>query len=127
MSVKDLVKTGNKGSNTSSDLAALRASASDGAEKMSEEFRDLIADLEGLIKKSKTATGKELEEVRDALDHRVSEAKTLMEDQSHAVALRARQAYDATSGYVREHPVAFSTGVLVALSALCGYLWWRQR
>ncbi len=87
----------------------------------------MIADLEGLIKKTKTATGKELEEVREALDHRVSEAKTLMDKQSHDVAQKAKQAYTATSGYVREHPVASSTGVLVALSALCGYLWWRQR
>lgn len=127
MNLNDLVKTGNKGSKTSADLAALRASATDGAEKMSEEFRDLIEDLEGLIKKSKTATGEELEEVRNALEHRVSDAKALMEDQSDAMARRAKQAYSATSGYVREHPVVSSTGVLVALGALCGYLWWRQR
>lgn len=127
MNMKDLAKTSNKGSKRAPDLAALRASATDSAERMSEEFRDLIADLEGLIKKTKTATGKELEEVREALDHRVSEAKTLMDKQSHDVAQKAKQAYTATSGYVREHPVASSTGVLVALSALCGYLWWRQR
>lgn len=127
MNMNDLVKTGNKRSSTSSDLAALRASAADGAEKLSGEFRNLIEDLEGLIKKSKTATGKELEEVSKALEHRVSDAKALMEEQSDAVAQRAKKVYSATSGYVREHPAASSTGALVALGALCGYLWWRQR
>ncbi|WP_347330207.1 DUF883 family protein [Marinimicrobium locisalis] len=127
MSVNDLIKTGNNGSASSSGLAALRASAAGSAERMSQEFRDLISDLEGLIKKSKTATGKELEEVKEALDGRVAEAKILMEDQSNAMSKRAKEAYNATSGYVREHPVASSTGLLVGLSALCGYLWWRQR
>lgn len=127
MNAKDIVKTGNNGSKKSVDFAALRAAAEDGSEKMSEDFRAFIDDVEVMVQKSKSATGAELEEIKQALETRVSEAKIMFDDQRGAMAERARLAYYSTSGYVKEHPLATSTGVLAILGAVVGFLWWRQK
>ncbi len=127
MNAKDLIKTGSNGSKKSVDFAALRAAAEDGSEKMSEDFRAFIDDVENMVQKSKSATGEELEEIKQALEHRVSEAKIMFDDQRGAMAERAKHAYSATSGYVRQHPVTTSTGVLAILGAVVGFLWWRQK
>lgn len=127
MNAKDVVKTGNNGSKKSVDLAALRAAAADGSEKMSEDFRAFIHDVENMVQKSKSASGEELEEIKQALEKRVSEAKIMFDDQRGLMAERAKQAYSTTSGYVREHPLTTSTGVLAILGAVVGFLWWRQK
>ncbi len=127
MNLNDLTKTGNNGSKKSVDFAALRAAAEDGSEKMSEDFRAFIDDVETMVQQSKSATGVELEEIKQALETRVSEAKIMFDDQRGVMAERARLAYFTTSDYVREHPLATSTGVLAILGAVCGFLWWRQK
>lgn len=125
MNARDIVKT--NGSKKSVDLAALRAAAEDGSEKMSDEFRAFIDDVENMVQKSKSATGDELEDIKNALEKRVSEAKVMFDDQRGAMAERAKHAYSTSSGYVREHPLATSTGVLAILGAVAGFLWWRQK
>lgn len=127
MNVNDLTKSGKNGSKKSVDFDALRAAAEDGSEKMSEGFRTFIDDVENMVKKSKSATGDELEEIKQALESRVSEAKIMFDDQRGVMAERAKLAYYNTSDYVREHPLSTSTGVLAILGAVVGFLWWRQK
>jgi len=103
--------------------AAALAAARSG---VSQEFHNVLADIEDLIKATTSLTGDELARVRAKLNARIAVARQSLEEMGGAIAQQARQAATVTNDYVHAEPwkaigagavVGFLLGVVLARRA----------
>lgn len=86
----------------------------------SQEFRNLIADVEELIKRVAHVDDADLARAREKLQHTLTAAKTAVHDGTERVKTTARQAADTTDHYVHENPwsavgIAAAAGAAIAV------------
>lgn len=86
----------------------------------SQEFRNLIADVEDLIKRVAHVDDADLARARDKLQKTLTAAKTAVQDGTERVKTTARQAADTTDHYVHENPwsaigIAAAAGAAIAV------------
>lgn len=89
------------------------------------ELRNLLSDIEYLIKETTSITGEDLAMARAKLGERVAAAKHSVEEMKHAVALSARKNADVANRYVHEQPWQV-IGLGAALGFLFGFLLARR-
>jgi ElaB/YqjD/DUF883 family membrane-anchored ribosome-binding protein len=86
----------------------------------SQEFRNLIADVEDLIKRVAHVDDADLARAREKLQKTLTAAKTAVHDGTERVKTTARQAADTTDHYVHENPwsavgIAAAAGAAIAV------------
>jgi ElaB/YqjD/DUF883 family membrane-anchored ribosome-binding protein len=84
------------------------------------EFQHFLTDIEGLVTQATTLTGDELNQAKEKLQERITEAKQTMEAMSSTIAQRARQGAQITNEYVHQQPWA-AVGAGVTVGVLLGY------
>ena len=86
----------------------------------SQEFRNLVADVEELIKRVAHVDDADLARAREKLQNTLSAAKTALHDGTERVKTTARQAADTTDQYVHTNPwsavgIAAAAGAAIAV------------
>ena len=97
-----------------------RDSARTAARTGSQEFRNLVADVEELIKRVAHVDDADLARAREKLQNTLSAAKTALHDGTERVKTTARQAADTTDQYVHTNPwsavgIAAAAGAAIAV------------
>ena len=97
-----------------------RDSARTAARTGSQEFRNLVADVEELIKRVAHVDDADLARAREKLQNTLSAAKTALHDGTERVKTTARQAADRTDQYVHTSPwsaigIAAAAGAAIAV------------
>ncbi len=98
--------------------AALRA--------VTREFRNLVADLDDLVRATGTLSGEELARARARLQARIGAARDYLSELSGELADRARSGAAAVDDYVKERPWRL-IGIGAATGLLAGWLLGRRR
>jgi ElaB/YqjD/DUF883 family membrane-anchored ribosome-binding protein len=97
-----------------------RDSARTAARTGSQEFRNLVADVEELIKRVAHVDDADLARAREKLQNTLSAAKTALHDGTERVKSTARHAADTTDQYVHTNPwsavgIAAAAGAAIAV------------
>ena len=97
-----------------------RDSARTAARTGSQEFRNLVADVEELIKRVAHVDDADLARAREKLQSTLSAAKTALHDGTERVKTTARHAADTTDQYVHTNPwsavgIAAAAGAAIAV------------
>ena len=97
-----------------------RDSARTAARTGSQEFRNLVADVEELIKRVAHVDDADLARAREKLQNTLSAAKTALHDGTERVKTTARHAADTTDQYVHTNPwsavgIAAAAGAAIAV------------
>ena len=85
------------------------------------EWRNLVADVEDLVKKVAHVDDAEIAEIRSKVEHTLAKAKTTTEEGIAAVRGRAGEASQATDEYVHENPWA-AIGIAAAIGIVIGFV-----
>jgi ElaB/YqjD/DUF883 family membrane-anchored ribosome-binding protein len=101
-------------------MEPVQDSARTAARTGSQEFRNLIADVEELIKRVAHVDDADLARAREKLQNTLTAAKTAVHDGTERVKTTARQAADTTDHYVHENPwsavgIAAAAGAAIAV------------
>ena len=101
-------------------MEPVRDSARTAARTGSPEFRNLVADVEELIKRVAHVDDADLARAREKLQNTLSAAKTALHDGTERVKTTARQAADTTDQYVHTNPwsaigIAAAAGAAIAV------------
>jgi len=101
-------------------MEPVRDSARTASRTGSQEFRNLVADVEELIKRVAHVDDADLARAREKLQHTLSAAKTALHDGTERVKTTARQAADRTDQYVHTNPwsavgIAAAAGAAIAV------------
>ena len=91
----------------------------------SAEWRNLVADVEDLVKKVANVDDREIAEIRTKVEQTLAKAKNTAGEGIAAVRGRAEDASEATDEYVRENPWA-AIGVAAAVGIVIGYIAGRR-
>jgi len=91
------------------------------SDKMTRDFRAMIADSEDLLKAAATASGEGFTAARAKFEEKLKGAKTMLADVAQPALERAGEAVRTTNRYVRGNPWT-AVGVAVAAGALIGFL-----
>jgi ElaB/YqjD/DUF883 family membrane-anchored ribosome-binding protein len=89
--------------------------------RASREFHNFVADIEDLITKTTSLTGKDLEDAKEQLNERIASARTYLDDVSDSLVQRARKSATVTNNYVHEQPWA-AVGIGAAVGVLVGFV-----
>lgn len=89
--------------------------------RASREFHNFVADIEDLITKTTSLTGKDLEDAKAQLNERIATARTYLDDVSDSLLQRARKSATVTNNYVHEQPWA-AVGIGAAVGVAIGFL-----
>jgi len=86
------------------------------------EWRNLVADVEDLIKKVANVKDDEVAEIRAKVEQTLAKAKTSATQGMHAIRGQADEVTEATDQYVRENPwaaigIAAAVGIVIGLIA----------
>lgn len=101
-----------------------RADAS-GESGRGDEWRNLVADVEDLVKKVANVDDAEIAEIREKVEDTLAKAKTTASDGVAAVRARADEVTEATDEYVRENPWA-AIGIAAAIGIVIGFVAGRR-
>jgi len=101
-------------------MEPVRDSARTAARTGSQEFRNLVADVEELIKRVAHVDDADLARAREKLQNTLSAAKTALHDGTERVKSTARHAADTTDQYVHTNPwsavgIAAAAGAAIAV------------
>jgi ElaB/YqjD/DUF883 family membrane-anchored ribosome-binding protein len=101
-------------------MEPMQESARSAARTGSQEFRNLIADVEELIKRVAHVDDADLARARAKLQHTLAAAKSAVHDGSERVKTTARHAADSTDQYVHSNPwsaigIAAAAGAAIAV------------
>jgi ElaB/YqjD/DUF883 family membrane-anchored ribosome-binding protein len=101
-------------------MEPVRDSARTAARTGSPEFRNLVADVEELIKRVAHVDDADLARAREKLQNTLSAAKTALHDGMERAKTTARQAADRTDQYVHTNPwsavgIAAAAGAAIAV------------
>lgn len=99
----------------------LKDSAMDSASTLSNEFKSFVSDVEGMVKRSASLHGEDLEKARGEINRRVSEAKDIIDENSQSLMRRARTGAREATDYAQSHPWGVA-GVTLALGLVCGII-----
>ena len=92
---------------------------------LSNEFHDLIADIEDLVKETASLGGEELKLARAKLAALLESAKSSADDMGKSVSRQARKSVAATNDYVHEQPWK-AIGVAATVGLLLGFVLARR-
>lgn len=92
---------------------------------VSQEFSDLVADLEDLVKATTSLTAEELAKAKKVLNERIAEARQTIDEVSKDVGAQAQKTAEAADQYVRAKPWQVIGATAVA-GVLLGYLLGRR-
>jgi len=95
------------------------------ASARSSEWRNLVSDVEDLIKKVANVDDEEVARMRARLEQTLAKAKSAARDGATSVRDYARDASTATDDYVRESPW-MAVGVAAAVGVLVGFIVGRR-
>lgn len=95
------------------------------AGRVSSEVKNLIADVEDLVKKVANVSDAEVARVRERVEKTLTRAKTAAAEGAGAVKTYARQASTVTDEYVHDSPWT-AIGVAAAIGVLVGFLVTRR-
>jgi ElaB/YqjD/DUF883 family membrane-anchored ribosome-binding protein len=96
-----------------------------GASGRSAEWRNLVADVEDLVKKVANVEDAEIAEIRSKVEDTLARAKSTADEGIAAVRERAGEVSDATDDYVRENPWA-AIGIAAAIGIVIGFVAGRR-
>lgn len=102
-----------------------RVEANGGKSGRSAEWRNLVADVEDLVKKVANVDDAEIAEIRGKVEETLAKAKTTVDDGAAAVRARAGEVSEATDEYVRENPWA-AIGIAAAIGIVIGFVAGRR-
>lgn len=109
-----------------------RADRNGGAAGKSAEWRNLVADVEDLVKKVANVDDAEIAQIRSKVEETLAKAKTSAGEgvaaaRESVAAARARvgEASEATDEYVRENPWA-AIGIAAAIGIVIGFVAGRR-
>ena len=91
----------------------------------SEEWKNLVADVEDLVKKVANVDDAEIAEIRSKVEHTLARAKTTTEEGIAAVRGKAGEVSEVTDEYVRENPWA-AIGIAAAIGIVIGFVAGRR-
>jgi ElaB/YqjD/DUF883 family membrane-anchored ribosome-binding protein len=89
------------------------------------EWRNLVADVEDLVKKVANVDDAEIAEIRGKVEQTLAKAKTKAGESAAAVRARAGEASEATDEYVHENPWA-AIGIAAAIGIVIGFVAGRR-
>ncbi len=93
--------------------------------RITQEFKNFVADMEDLIKASTSLTGEDLARAKANVYARVATARAFLEEIPGEISDRARNTVKVADGYVREQPWQ-AMGVTAAVGLLIGFLLGRR-
>ncbi len=115
--MEDTMETGKRGR---------RPAANGGrASERSTEWKNLVADVEDLVKKVANVDDAEIAEIRGKVEDTLAKAKSTAGAGLAAVRGRADDVSDATDEYVRENPWA-AIGIAAAIGIVVGFVAGRR-
>jgi len=126
MEIREMFTPASKRRKNMSYSSRAIAQIADSSAELSGEFKSFVSDVEDMIKKSSFLEGKELENAKKAIEARVSQAKSVLDDQSSNIADQAVQSVRHANEYVRENPWR-SAGATLALGIVCGLLLYKRK
>ena len=91
----------------------------------SAEWRNLVADVEDLVKKVAHVDDQEIAEIRAKVENTLAKAKTTANESIAAVRGRAGEVSEATDVYVRETPWS-AIGIAAAVGIVIGFVAGRR-
>ena len=106
-------------------LAARGRPGNGGPHGRSAEWRNLVADVEDLVKKVANVDDAEIAEIRSKVEHTLARAKTTTEEGIAAVRGKAGEVSEVTDEYVRENPWA-AIGIADAIGIVIGFVAGRR-
>ena len=88
--------------------------------KLLEELQNVVRDAEALLAATASHTGEQVEAVRARTEDSLQQAKAHLADTQEVVLQAAREAADATLGYIKKNPwqalgIAAGAGLLIGL------------
>jgi ElaB/YqjD/DUF883 family membrane-anchored ribosome-binding protein len=92
---------------------------------ITQEFKNLVADMEDLIKASSSLTGDDLARAKTKLYARVATARAFLEGMPATISDRAGETVKVADGYIREQPWQ-AIGMTAAAGVLIGFLLGRR-
>jgi ElaB/YqjD/DUF883 family membrane-anchored ribosome-binding protein len=95
------------------------------ASERSAEWKNLVADVEDLVKKVANVDDEEIAEIRDRVEDTLAKAKTTAGAGLAAARGHAEEVSDATDEYVRENPWA-AIGIAAAIGIVIGFVAGRR-
>ena len=102
-----------------------RRADANGESARSDEWRNLVADVEDLVKKVANVDDAEIAQIRAKVEDTLAKAKTTAGEGVAAVRARAGEATEATDEYVRENPWAV-IGIAAAIGIVIGFVAGRR-
>jgi ElaB/YqjD/DUF883 family membrane-anchored ribosome-binding protein len=96
-----------------------------GAGARSAEWRNLVADVEDLVKKVANVDDEEIARIRAKVEHTLAEARTSVGGRIAAVRGRAEDVSEATDEYVHDNPWA-AIGIAAAVGIVIGFVAGRR-
>jgi ElaB/YqjD/DUF883 family membrane-anchored ribosome-binding protein len=102
-----------------------RHADTNGESTRGDEWRNLVADVEDLVKKVANVDDAEIAQIRDKVEETLAKAKTTAGEGVAAVRARAGEATEATDEYVRENPWA-AIGIAAAIGIVIGFVAGRR-
>jgi ElaB/YqjD/DUF883 family membrane-anchored ribosome-binding protein len=118
MTMEDVIETGKRG----------RRPAKNGghaAAERSTEWKNLVADVEDLVKKVANVDDAEISEIRAKVEDTLEKARTTAGAGIAAVRGRTEDVTEATDEYVRENPWA-AIGIAAAVGIVIGFIAGRR-
>ena len=115
--MENVVETGKRGRSTVQN-------GGQGAERGA-EWRNLVADVEDLIKKVANVDDEEVAEIRAKVEDTLAKAKTSATQGIAAMRGQADEVTEATDQYVRENPWA-AIGIAAAVGIVLGFIAGRR-
>lgn len=102
-----------------------RRTDNNGGAARSAEWRNLVADVEDLVKKVAHVDDQEIAEIRAKVENTLAKAKTTANESIAAVRGRAGEVSEATDVYVRENPWS-AIGIAAAIGIVIGFVAGRR-
>lgn len=94
-------------------------------EKLREDFNEVVADTEQLLKTIATTGGEKTQALRESVEQKLKAARERLRELEEDALVRARAAAKATDAYVHGHPwqsIAIVAGIAAVIGIVVGLL-----
>jgi ElaB/YqjD/DUF883 family membrane-anchored ribosome-binding protein len=106
---------------TESTMRGRRAETNGGDAGKNAEWRNLVSDVEDLVKKIANVDDAEISRIRGKVEDTLARAKSVAGEGAAAVRARAGEASEVTDKYVHENPWA-AIGIAAAIGIVIGFV-----
>lgn len=96
-----------------------------GSSKLSQEFHNILTDIEDMVKATTSMTGEDLTRAKAEISQRVAAVKHVVDEIGDDLGHRARRSVERTNHYVHEQPWQ-AIGAGAALGFLLGFILARR-